>query len=68
MSKLTEQYNEFVRKMWVENCEERDSFNERKLSHAEYKLNYQAFLEDNFYSTIGNTMVWSEEEMDYVTP
>ena len=67
MSKLTEQYNEFVRKMWVENCEERDSFNERKLSHAEYKLNYQAFLEDNFYSTIGNTMVWSEEEMDYVT-
>ena len=67
MSNLTEQYNEFVRKMWVENCEERDSFNEKKLSHAEYKLNYQAFLEDNFYSTIGNTMVWSEEEMDYVT-
>jgi len=54
--------------MWVENCAERDSFNERKLSHTEYKLNYQAFLEDNFYSTIGNTMVWSEEEMDYVTP
>ena len=68
MSKLTEQYNNFVRMMWVENCEERDSFNERKLSHAEYKLHYQAFLEDNFYSTIGNTMVWSEEEMDYVTP
>ncbi len=68
MSKLTEQYNNFVRMMWVENCAERDSFNERKLSHTEYKLNYQAYLEDNFYSTIGNTMVWSEEEMDYVTP
>ena len=68
MSKLTEQYNEFVRKMWVENCEERDSFNERKLSHAEYKLNYQAFLEDNFYSTVTDNWVWSEEEMDYVTP
>ena len=67
MSKLTEQYNDFVRMMWVENCAERDSFNERKLSHTEYKLNYQAYLEDNFYSTIGNTMVWSEEEMDYVT-
>ena len=68
MSKLTEQYNNFVRMMWVENCEERDSFNERKLSHTEYKLNYQAFLEDNFYSTVVDNWVWSEEEMDYVTP
>ena len=54
MSKLTEQYDDFVRTMWVENCE--------------YKLNYQAYLEDNFYSTVGDNMVWSEEKVDYVTP
>ena len=68
MSKLTEQYNDFVRMMWVENCAERDSFNERKLSHTEYKLNYQSFLEDTFYSTVADNWVWSEEKVDYVTP
>jgi hypothetical protein len=67
MSKLTEQYNEFVRKMWIENCIERDSFNEKNLSYTEYKVNFQSYLEDNFYSTIGATMMWNEEEMDYVT-
>tara|TARA_B110000977_G_C10752268_1_gene367360 strand:- start:215 stop:421 length:207 start_codon:yes stop_codon:yes gene_type:complete len=67
MSKITEQYSEFVRKMWVENCIERDSFNEKNLSHAEYEQKYTSFLEDTFYSTIGATMVWSEDKADYVT-
>jgi|TARA_B110000240_G_scaffold131916_1_gene146427 hypothetical protein len=68
MSKLTEQYDDFVRSMWVENCVEREGYNEKTLSHNEYKLNYQAYLEDNFYSTVGDNMVWSEEKVDYVTP
>jgi hypothetical protein len=54
--------------MWVENCVEREGYNERVLSHKEYRLNYQAYLEDTFYSTVGDNMVWSEEKVDYVTP
>lgn len=67
MTKITEQYKEFVRKMWVENCIERDSFNEKNLSHEEYERKYRSFLEDSFYSSMGSKMVWSEDKADYVT-
>jgi len=65
-ARLTEQYNEFVRKMWVENCIERDIYREKNLSHIEYAVNYRAYLEENFYSTLGENMVWSAEKADYV--
>jgi hypothetical protein len=68
MSKLTEQYDDFVRSMWVENCVERESYNEKNLSQQEYVEQNEAYLEDNFYSTVGDNMVWSEEKVDYVTP
>ena len=68
MSKLTEQYNDFVRSMWVENCVEREGYNEKILSQKEYSTKNGAYLEDNFYSTVGDNMVWSEEKVDYVTP
>ena len=68
MSKLTEQYNTFVRTMWVENCAEREAYNEKTLSHIEYRTKNELFLEDSFYSSMGSKMVWSEDKADYVTP
>lgn len=67
MSKLTEQYNTFVRTMWVENCAEREAYNEKILSHIEYRTKNESFLEEAFYSTVADNMVWSEEKLDYVT-
>ena len=42
MSELTEQFNEFMRRMWVANCIERDSYNEKNFSQEEYVSLYRA--------------------------
>jgi|TARA_R110001606_G_scaffold100_7_gene372 hypothetical protein len=67
MSELTEQFNEFMRRMWVANCVERESYNEKNLSQQEYVEQNEAYLEDVYYCSLADNMVWSKEKVDYVT-
>jgi hypothetical protein len=41
-------FREFVRKIWVENCFEHDSFNEPAWSMSDYFKEYKSFLKIKF--------------------
>ena len=65
MTKLSEGYNSFVRNMWLDNCAERETYHEPKLSHEEYVRSNHTFLEDKFYTDVAANWVWDAKIQDY---
>jgi len=65
-SKTLRDYIQFVRNMWLDNCEERDAFNDPHLSLHEYEQNNITFLEDCFYMKEYGGKVWNYEVGAYV--
>lgn len=49
MSEMLEQYNDFVHRMWIENCRERDDWSQPVLTKEEYIVKNGTFLEDTFF-------------------
>ena len=51
--------------MWLDNCTERETYHEPRLSHEEYVKKNHTFLEDKFYSDIAAKWVWDAKIQDY---
>ena len=51
--------------MWLDNCAERETYHEPKLSHEEYVRSNHTFLEDKFYTDVAAKWVWDEKIQDY---
>ena len=63
---MSEEYEAYVHKMWINNCVERDSYSQDVYSKQEYIQRNAQFLKDNFYITEMGNKVWNGKE--YVNP
>ena len=60
---MSEEYEMYVHRMWINNCVERDSYSQDVYSKQEYIQRNAQFLKDNFDITeMGN------DEKEYVNP
>jgi len=41
---MTHDYTEFAKRKWLDNCDERETFNEVKLGYHEYLNMFKSFL------------------------
>ena len=60
---MSEEYEMYVHRMWINNCVERDNYSQDVYSKQEYIQRNAQFLKDNFDITeMGN------DEKEYVNP
>ena len=61
-SETLDKYNTFAHNLWLENCKERDSYNEPLLRKEEYITANETWILDEFWLNWGHNRKWIEGE------
>lgn len=64
-SNMLTKYNEFVRQMWLSNCDEREAYGDQRLSLQEYIVDNNTFIEDQFWMEEYGGKSWSMNKGGY---
>jgi|TARA_B110000495_G_C22971510_1_gene570201 hypothetical protein len=59
-------FSQFVRNMWLRNCEEREAYNEALLDLKEYSKINREFLLDKYWSQGYGDLYWDYDRQEYV--
>ena len=62
-----DKYNSFAHNLWIENCKERDSYNEPQLRKEEYISQNEKWILDEFWLDRGHNRKWIEGEYKHAT-
>jgi len=57
-----DKYNTFAHNLWLENCKERDSYNEPLLRKEEYITANETWILDEFWLNWGHNRKWIKGE------
>ena len=57
-----DKYNTFAHNLWLENCKERDSYNEPQLRKEEYITANETWILDEFWLNWGHNRKWIKGE------
>ena len=63
---MSEEYEMYVHRKWIENCLERDAWGQSVLQKDDYVSKNIEWLRDNFYADMMADKVWNGKE--YVNP
>jgi len=61
-SETLDKYNTFAHNLWLENCKERDSYNEPLLRKEEYITANETWILDEFWLNWGHNRKWIKGE------
>ena len=61
-SETLDKYNTFAHNLWLENCKERDSYNEPLLRKEEYITANETWILDEFWLDWGHNRKWIKGE------
>ena len=61
-SETLDKYNTFAHNLWLENCKERDSYNEPLLRKEEYISANETWILDEFWLDWGHNRKWIKGE------
>lgn len=62
-----DKYNSFAHNLWIENCKERDSYNEPQLRKEEYIAANEKWILDEFWLDWGHNRKWIDGEYKHAT-